>query len=252
MTFDRSEYKGADILHLKFFRIESEFNDLMRFYEFMDSEIKFESVRLSKLISKPILFDTSDDEDSFYYLVELESDTFNDYLPQVSKKYAFIGMFGLFENYFKNLILISSSRNHCKSILDKNLRKEKIIKLKTIINNSQLHKLKTEFICENRRDNSNFNLFDNFWFELSKLKELRNSIIHNDSDVKKDVEKFWERTKPQIHTLEQFINEFFNDELLIVDNKFLIKDKEFLQRCKSLYLNLLEEMKKIIINNAHS
>ncbi len=250
MTFDRTKYKGADILQLKFFRIESEFNDLLRFYEFMVSEITFESARLSRLISEPILFDTSDDEDSFYSLIELESDTFNEYFPQVSTKYTFIGMFGLFENYFKNLILISRSRNQCKSILDKKLRKEKIKELKTIINNTQLHKLKTEFICENKKDNLNFNLFDNFWTELSKLKELRNSIIHNDSDVTKDVEKFWGKTKPQIHNLEQFINEFFRDELLIADNKFLIKDKQFLLSCKSLYLNLLGEMKKIIINNA--
>ncbi len=42
MTFDRTKYKGADILQLKFFRIESEFNDLLRFYEFMISEISLE------------------------------------------------------------------------------------------------------------------------------------------------------------------------------------------------------------------
>lgn len=250
MTFDRTKFKGADILHLKFFRIEREFNDLLRFYELMDSEIKFESARLSKLISEPIIFDNSESEDSFYSMVELESDTFNEYFPQVCKKFAFIGMFGLFENYFKNLVLISHSRNQCKNILDKKLRKEKIKELKTLINNTQLHKLKTEFLCENKKDNFNFNLFDNFWTELSKLRELRNSIIHNDSDVTKDVEKFWQSTKPQIRNLEQFINEFFRDELLIADNKFIIKDKQFLHQNKSLYLNLLGEMKKIIINNA--
>ena len=113
-----------------------------------------------------------------------------------------------------------------------------------------VEKKEGQFIYENKNDNTNFNLFENLWSEISKLKELRNAIIHNDSDVTKEVEKFWKSSKPQIQILEQFINEFFREEILIADKKFLIKDRDFLLRCKFAYLNLLGEMKRIIINYA--
>ena len=248
MALDRTKFKGTDILHLKYFRIESEFNELLRFYEFIDTEIKLESVRIKELVSEPNSFEKSDDEDLFYSMIESESDLFNEYFPQISMKYAFIAMFGLFENYFKNFILISKSRKLCKGILDNKLRKDKIIELKKIINNTSLHTLKTEFICENVDYKISFSLFDTFWLEFSKLQELRNSIIHNDSDVSKEVGKHWSKVKPAIKNLEQFIYEYFKGELLINEKKFFIVDKKFLPKCKSLYLNLLNETKKIIIN----
>ncbi len=256
MTNYRNKIKGADRLHLEFIRIEKEFDELLRFYDFIDSEIKSESQRIEKMSSDSLSFDSVDEENYFYSMIGSDSDSFNEYFPQVSMKYAFIGMFGLFENYFKKFILISRLRIRFKGITRKELLDKKISddyklerqRIKKKINETRLYDLKNEFICETKQTNINFSSFDNLWSEFSKFIELRNAIIHNDSDVTKIVGNHWKKIGPNITNLEQFIYEFFNEELFVLDNKFFIKDKEFLLRCKSLYLKLLEEKKKIIIN----
>ena len=68
MTFDRSKFKGSDILHSIYQRIDFEYNELYKFYEFTKYEFHPESNQLLDINHESISFESDLDESHFFPL----------------------------------------------------------------------------------------------------------------------------------------------------------------------------------------
>ncbi len=249
MTTNKKILKGSDILHMKYFRIEREFEKVTKFLEFIDEELLEESKQIQNTLDDTITFNSDEDESNYYGYFQSDLASFQNYFPLLLKKYIFIGMFGLFETSFKLLVYDSFYRIKCNGIVDAEERKLKIIEIKTNLHKKPLQNIKEEFVCLHKNKNSNNVLFDSLWLEISKFKELRNSIIHNDCDVTKNIEPHWKYIYPKTKSLEDFIILFFKDELFIENGKFIIANKDFLFNTETIYKKTLEVTKTIIVNH---
>ena len=123
---------------MKFSRIEEEFHEVSKFLDFIDLELKVESNRIEDLLLETNSFESLEDEHSFYSYIESESTSYQNYFPQIIKKYIFVGMFGLFETYFKILIHNAICRIKCKNVNDKQIRLQRITEIKRKINKQPL------------------------------------------------------------------------------------------------------------------
>ena len=97
-------------------------------------------------------------------------------------------MYSLFENSFKKLYLISRIRYELKKKTKESTR-EIICELKNEIRGLSIYDMKNNYITTYVIKENTFKVFNPLWIKINNFSKIRNSIIHNDCNITKSVDK---------------------------------------------------------------